>query len=331
VSDDGTVTRQGRYWEQKTGELLPIGGFERQAAVREGGVESIRLRNGTKGITRRWNEARGDWDFTRLGTRYYTTLRPGEIMWCQSVPVKVQGRRKDGSTYEYRAHSFVEMSNMTSRELPLRLRNPERNERVRELVQAKIPDDGVLYEVSEERWVLDTRGGWKVSEETVGTHPDTGEAEAHVVMDRRVGALPLPPPELLFPEAVCPQAYQDHGDNLCAPRQIAAILKRDLGEICDELREAELRLTGTDTIEQGVTSRVILEFCRRHGLGAAIIHKERVIETLAGKPVLAWTVHEGHSWFYAAPQVRRALQQRRPGEVTKLTKNAAAQFDSPRE
>jgi hypothetical protein len=94
-------------------------------------------------------------------------------------------------------------------------------------------------------------------------------------LDRRVGAGPLPPPGLLFPEAVCPEAFEDHGDNLCTPRQIAAILKRDLHEIYDEPREAELRLSGTDTIDQDVTARVILEFCRQHGLGAAIVHNER--------------------------------------------------------
>jgi hypothetical protein len=159
-----------------------------------------------------------------------------------------------------------------------------------------------------------------VSEETVGTHPDTEVPEANVVLDRRVGAAPLSPPGLLFPEAVCPEAYEDHGDNLCAPRQIAAVLKRDLDEICDELREAELRLSGTDTVDQGVTRRVILEFCRQHGLGAAVVHNERVVETIAGTPVLAWTVHESHCWFYSAPQVRRALQQRRLGEAKKLKK-----------
>jgi hypothetical protein len=219
----------------------------------------------------------------------------------------------------------VEKSGLTARELPLRLSSPERYECVKELIGGEIPDDGVVYEVSEERWVVDRRGGWKVSEETVGTHPDTGEAEAHVVMDRRVGAAPLPPPGLLFPEAVCPQAFEDHEDNLCAPRQIAAILKRNLDEICEALRDVEQHLSGTDTLEQGVTSRVILDFCGRHGLGAAVVHNERVIETLVGKPVLAWTVHEGHSWFYATPQVRRALQQRRIGAAMKLTKNSGQQ------
>jgi hypothetical protein len=245
-----------------------------------------------------------------------------------SAPVKVQGLRKDRSTYEYRAHIFVEKSGLTSKELPLRLRSPERNERVRELVQEEIPADGVLYEVSEERWTLDNRGGWTVSEETVGTHPDTGEAEAHVVLNRRVGALPLPPPGLLFPEAVCPEAFEDRGDNLCAPRQIAAILKRDVDEICDELREAEMRLSGSDTLDQGCSSRVILEFCKQHGFGAAVVWNEKVIETMAGKPVLAWTIHDSHCWFYSTPQVRRALQRRQLGAVTKLLKKPATQFDA---
>jgi hypothetical protein len=121
-----------------------------------------------------------------------------------------------------------------------------------------LPEDGVLYEVSEERWLLDPRGSWKISEETVGTHPDTGKAEARVVLDRRIGARPLPPPTMLFADAVCEAAFEEHGDNLCAPRQIAALLKRDMDEICDELRAVGLRLHGTDTLDQGCTSRVIL-------------------------------------------------------------------------
>jgi hypothetical protein len=130
------------------------------------------------------------------------------------------------------------------------------------MIRADIPADGMLYEVSEERWVLDTRGGWKVSEETVGTYPDTGEAEAHVVLDRRIGALLLAPAMLLFPEAVCAEAYEQHSDNLCAPRQIAAILKHDFDEVCDALRDTERRLIVTDTLEQAATSRIILQFCR---------------------------------------------------------------------
>jgi len=101
VGDDGTVTKQGRYWEQRTGEQLPAGGFMQQAAVREGNVEFIRLRDGSKGVTRKWDEATGQYSYTRLGTRYYTQLRRNYVV---SVPVVVKGTRADKSTYEYRAH-----------------------------------------------------------------------------------------------------------------------------------------------------------------------------------------------------------------------------------
>ncbi len=63
VGDDGTVKKQGRHWEQRTGEQLPAGGFMQQAAVREGNVEFIRLRDGSKGMTRKWDEATGQYEY----------------------------------------------------------------------------------------------------------------------------------------------------------------------------------------------------------------------------------------------------------------------------
>jgi hypothetical protein len=284
VSDSGEGTPQGRYWEQRTGGLLPAGGFMQQAAVRKGNVEFIRMRDGTKGVTRRWDEARGDYDYPRLGRKHYTQLRRNYVV---SVPVLVRGNRADRSTYTYKAHIAVEKSGLRAHELPLSLKSPERYERVKAMIRVEIPEDCVTYEVPEEKWELDPRGGWKVSGEMVATDPDTGEAEAHVVLDRRVGALPLPPPTRLFPEAVCPEAIESHDDIQCAPKQIMSILKRDFDDVCDALRDAEHRLLGADSLEQGVTSRVVLEFCKQHGLGAAVVHNERVIATMPGTPVLA--------------------------------------------
>jgi hypothetical protein len=304
IGDDCEVSKHGKYLEAKTGELLPAGGFLQQKAVREGHVEFIRLRDGSKAVTRRWNDTKGEYKYTPMGARYYTQIRRNFVV---HVPVIVHGTRADRSTYSYKAHFSKEKSGLCTKELPLRLSSPERYERVKDMVRTGLPDNGVVYEVSEERWTLYPNGGWKVSEETVGVHPDTG-AEAHVVLDRRVGARSLPPPMLLFAEAVCAEAFEDYGDNLCAPRQIAAILKRDFEEICDALRDVEFRMTGTDTLDQGCSSRLILEFCKQHGYGAAMMHNGRVLETLPGKPVLAWTVHEGHMFMYSTPQVRRALQ-----------------------
>ena len=321
VQDDGAVTAAGRYWEQKTGEQLPAGGFLQQVAQRENNTEYILLRSGVKAVTRTFDEATGAYRFSRLGRRYYSTLRRNYVA---SVPVKVEGTRKDRSTYEYKAHISVEKLGLRPKQLPLSMRSPERYARVKELIQQELPTNGVLYEVSEEKWTLDPRGSWKVSEETVGTHPDTGEAEAHVVLDRLVGTLPLAPSTMLFPEHVCKEAFEEHPDNLCAPRQIAAVLKLSFDEVCEELLEAGARLSSSVSLELGCTSRTILEFCKARGLGAAIVHNEQVIETLPGKPVLAWTVHEGHCYFYSSAQVRKTLQQRRVGAVTKLRKAQAA-------
>ena len=54
VDDEGRSTRPGRYWSQRTGEDLPLGGFIHQVASRIGNVETIQLRDGTRGEVRRW-------------------------------------------------------------------------------------------------------------------------------------------------------------------------------------------------------------------------------------------------------------------------------------
>jgi hypothetical protein len=105
VNDAGEATRQGKYWEAKTGELLPAGGFLQQKAVREGNVEFIRLRDGSKAVTRRWNDAKGEYKYTPLGARYYTQLRRNYVV---QVPVIVRGTCADRSTYSYKAHFSVE-------------------------------------------------------------------------------------------------------------------------------------------------------------------------------------------------------------------------------
>ena len=79
VDDTGASTTAGRYWAKKTGSELPVGGFMAQVAERTGNVESIRLRDGARGVTRRWDEATGEYNFTRLGNQYYKTLRRNYI------------------------------------------------------------------------------------------------------------------------------------------------------------------------------------------------------------------------------------------------------------
>jgi hypothetical protein len=111
---------------------------------------------------------------------------------------------------------------------------------VRRMVEQELP--AVLYEVSEETWTLDPDGSWRIHEETVGTNA-AGFAEAETVLDRPTGARPVFG-NFLFPEALCDEAFEEHDDMLCCPRQMAAVLKKDFGVICSDLSAIERHLAG---------------------------------------------------------------------------------------
>ena len=96
LNDEGALTAAGTYWALQSDRDLPAGGFMQQTATREGNVESIRLRDGTKRVTRRWNEGSSEYKFTRLRNTYYQTVRRTYLV---TVPVIVNGVRKNGSTY----------------------------------------------------------------------------------------------------------------------------------------------------------------------------------------------------------------------------------------
>ena len=70
----------------------------------------------------------------------------------------------------------------------------------------------------------------------------------------------------------------------CVPRQIASVLKRDFGEVCADMRTIERALYGDERWpDKGCTPNMVLEYARMHDLGAAVIHNEQVIESIAGK------------------------------------------------
>ena len=95
--------------------------------------------------------------------------------------------------------------------------------------------------------------------------------------------------------------------------------------MCNDLTGIERQLYQTETwVEKGATPRMVLEYCRMHCLGCAIVHNEAVIETLPGRPVLAFTVHAGHSYFYGNQHVAKMLQRRRTTAVVRLKKEQRA-------
>ena len=53
----GALNAAGHEWEARTGETLPARGFQNQKAIRNGNTKTIRLRDGRRAMTRRWNAA----------------------------------------------------------------------------------------------------------------------------------------------------------------------------------------------------------------------------------------------------------------------------------
>ncbi len=92
----------------------------------------------------------------------------------------------------------------------------------------------------------------------VSTDTDGGLANSHVVLDRRVGARPVFT-QFIFAEALCDEAFEEHPDKLCCPRQIASILKLEIADVCQDLLRVERALYQTETWEEvGATPRMVL-------------------------------------------------------------------------
>ena len=223
-----------------------------QVASRIGNSETIRLRDGTRGEVRRFDEVTGDYKFTRLGYSYFQTVRRN---YMATVPVLITGTRKDRSTNTLKSTMPVSKLGLTYQTLPSNMKSPERRARVKALVQKQLP--AILYEHSEEVWTLDPEGPWAIHEETTGFDEELNLVST-TVLDRRTGALPTFS-QFLFHDALCPEAFEEVEDKLCCPRQIAAVLRLDFGTVCDDLAKVERLLYNTEKWEEdGVTPRMVI-------------------------------------------------------------------------
>ena len=81
VTADGQRTAAGEYFEEKTTQELPVGGFDNtQAPTRSGDTEYLTMRDGSQRATRRWDPATQDYKFTALGRRYFGRLKRNYVV-----------------------------------------------------------------------------------------------------------------------------------------------------------------------------------------------------------------------------------------------------------
>ena len=215
----------------------------------------------------------------------------------------------------------TEKLGLTKKQLPRNLTYAERKKRIKAMVQDELPLSGPLMHRSQEEYFYDEGGAWAVNEETVGTDPDIGKGESHVILDRRVGTLGSG--SFLFQDAICEEAFERHNDMCCVPRQIAAVLKRDIGDMREDMSIVERALYKDEQWpEKGCTPRMVIEYAKMHSLGVAEIRNEPMIESIPGKrPVLAFAVHENHCYFYTSRGICNALASRKKGCVQRLKRS----------
>ena len=297
--NNGNLTATGNEWEARTGEQLPESGIQGQKAIRKGNTETVKLPNGTRGITRKWNAARNRWDFTKLGRAFYKKLRRNFVV---QVPVIIKGMRKDRTTYEIKGVVPISKMGVKAPTLAIDAHTPTRNRKAKQMVLDQIPEDGVIYEFSNERYTFDPDGAWVVHEEVVATDPDTGRAEAHV-NSRRLGALDTAA-QLYRPDEICKEAFEDHSDMLCCQRQIASILGEALEQVCSQMEELD-PLASTE----GCSAHLLLDFAREKGYGLVCLHNNRPTMTRMGNPILAFNIVDRHAYFYKSQVVARQVMK----------------------
>ena len=102
-------------------------------------------------------------------------------------------------------------------------------------------EDGLLYEASGEEWRLDPEGSWQISKmitrlDATSLPVTTSMLQQSMsdAMDRIAGHLSYDVPHAIH---LLPEALQTHADRLCVTRQVAKIMERDLGYVCEALDE----------------------------------------------------------------------------------------------
>ena len=130
--------------------------------------------------------------------------------------------------------------------------------------------------------------------------PTTGAANVDVILDRRVGAKPVLC-QLPYADRICKEAFEEYDDHMCAVRQLAAVLKKNFADVYKDLSTIDEQLYGCSSMNtKGCTPRMVLEYCRQHGINCAIVHNDKLIEAYksTGRQMVSFCVHEDHLYFY---------------------------------
>jgi len=168
----------------------------------------------------------------------------------------------------------------------------------------------VLQEISGQAFYYDKEGSWLISAMGI-TVDEFGNSRTEAVMHQDLsqgdplkaygGAAFLPHD----PEFYLEEAFEQHDDCLCVPRQLAVLTRKPMGEVCasfDGLLEEGWR-------ELGVRPQEIERWCALYGHPYLLVRAGKLVKIVdlpvkLGKAI-AYCIYDGHAFFYKTARTVR--------------------------
>ena len=206
----------------------------------------------------------GTASLTRLGRRYFANMRTEYVV---HVPVRIRGRHKDGTVYERMDYLPVNALGLQRIFADAALTHAQQIADVKRRVlhQLNVEEgnaDTILMQISGETYYYRPDEEWLISR--ASTHYVDGHGVTQVQIRQPLTCLLVgAQSHLPFPEHILDEAFLELPDKLCVPRQLSALLKKPLAEVCLSFDELYGRRDWRDI---GVDVDKIKEFCVKASL-----------------------------------------------------------------
>jgi hypothetical protein len=139
---------------------------------------------------------------------------------------------------------------------------------------------------------------WQIS--SMATQVDAaGQVDTQTALRQPMAALRSCAAQLPFPEQILPEAFEDHQDKLCVPRQLAALLGRPMQAIVDIISSLK---EGSEWMALGLSVEDLRQFAVSEGHPFFFCSSNRLL--LAYDPpqklgkAIACALHDGHCYMY---------------------------------
>ena len=304
------LTRAGQYWYTQTGQAKPTAHYDaNQQPIRKGDGDYIRTRQGLQRV--RQLEPSGAMKLTALGRKFY---RDRHTEYIVEVLVIIQVTDKNGKQRtRTNEHLPVNMLGLGQILVSQAISDAEKEARIKSMVLKHLGGTraGTLMEVSGQRFSYDRDGKWLIS--AMGITVDAqGRPQTQAVLHedlsrgeplkgRVMGAAVLPH----APDCYLDEAFEEHPDCLCVPRQLAVLLRQTTEDICSILDG----LLPDGWRNQGVRPEEVERFCALFGHPYFLVRAGKLVKIVEPPQKLgraiALCVYDGHAFFYKSARTVR--------------------------